>query len=80
METNALLETHLRQLRLPTFKQNYAAFAADAARNNHDHVRYLLALAEVEVAQREQPVLAREPDPAPHQGGTLPGPQGTRGL
>ncbi len=80
METNALLETHLRQLRLPTFKQNYASFAADAARHNHDHVRYLLALAEVEVIQREQPVLdgqSREPHRPPHQGGTLPSPQGT---
>ena len=54
METNALLETHLRQLRLPTFLQNYALFADDAARSNHDHVRYLLALAEAEVVQREQ--------------------------
>ena len=54
METNALLETHLRQLRLPTFLENYATFAEDASRNNRDHVRYLLALAEVEVVQREQ--------------------------
>lgn len=54
METNALLETHLRQLRMPTFLQNYAQFAVDAARNKQDHVRYLLALTEVEVAQREQ--------------------------
>jgi DNA replication protein DnaC len=54
METNALLETHLRQLRLPTFLQNYAQFATDASRNKQDHVRYLLALAEVEVTQREQ--------------------------
>lgn len=54
METNALLETYLRQLRIPTFLQNYAQFAADAARNKQDYVRYLLALTEVEVAQREQ--------------------------
>ena len=54
METNALLETHLRQLRLPTFLQNYAQFATDASRNKQDHVRYLLALAEVEITQREQ--------------------------
>jgi len=59
METNALLETHLRQLRLPAFKQNYASFAEDASRNNHDHVRYLLALVEVEVAQREQNRISR---------------------
>lgn len=59
MEGNELLETHLRQLRLPTFVQNYSSFAEDAARSNHDHVRYLLALAEVEVAQREHNRVAR---------------------
>lgn len=54
METNPLLETYLHQLRLPTFAKNYAQFATDAARNNEDHVRFLLALAEQEVVQREQ--------------------------
>ena len=51
---NALLETHLKALRLPAFLQNYARFAEDAARNNLDYPRYLLALAEQEVAQRER--------------------------
>lgn len=50
METNMLLETHLRKLRMPTFLENYAKFASDAVRNNHDHVRYLLALAEANLA------------------------------
>jgi len=59
METNALLETHLRKLRMPTFLENYAKFASDAVQNNQDHVRYLLALAEVEVSQREQNQRAR---------------------
>lgn len=54
MDTNVLLETHLRKLRIPTFLENYAKFASDAVQNNQDHVRYLLALAEVEVTQREQ--------------------------
>ena len=54
MERNALLETYLRQLRLPGFLRNYQAFATDAARNNLDYPRYLLALAEQEVNQREQ--------------------------
>jgi DNA replication protein DnaC len=54
MKTDALLETHLKALRLPTFLRNYAQFAEDAARNNLDYPRYLLALAEQEVAQREQ--------------------------
>lgn len=59
MAEGALLETYLRQLRLPTFLANYASFAEDASRSNHDHVRYLQALAEVEVAQREQNRIAR---------------------
>jgi DNA replication protein DnaC len=54
METNPLLDTYLRQLRLPTFAKNYAPFAADAAHQKLDHVRYLLSLTEHEVRQREQ--------------------------
>ena len=54
MERNDLLETYLRQLRLPSFARNYQAFAADAARSNLDYTRYLLALAEQEVSKREQ--------------------------
>ena len=54
MEHNDLLESYLRQLRLPSFARNYQAFATDAARNNLDYTRYLLALAEQEVTKREQ--------------------------
>jgi DNA replication protein DnaC len=54
MENNDLLESYLRQLRLPVFLHNYQAFAADAARSNLDYPRYLLALAEQEVNQCEQ--------------------------
>lgn len=54
MTTNPLLETYLRQLRLPTFIKNYQIFAADAARNNFDHVRYLQALVEQEINNRDQ--------------------------
>lgn len=53
-EHNNLLETYLRQLRLPSFVRNYQAFATDAARNNLDYPRYLLALAEQEISKREQ--------------------------
>ncbi len=59
MEENALLESYLRQLRLPTFLKNYSQFAADAARNNLDHPRFLLALAEQEVHQRELNMIQR---------------------
>ena len=54
MEGNLLLETYLHQLRLPHFLKSYQIFAADAARSNQDHVRYLLALAEQEVNQRQR--------------------------
>jgi DNA replication protein DnaC len=47
----------LCQLRLSTFLKYYAQFATDAARNNEDPVRFLLALAEQEVNQRHQNML-----------------------
>lgn len=53
METNLLLESQLKSLRLPTFVQNYRRFAQDAARNNQTYDRFLLALAEQEVSQRD---------------------------
>jgi DNA replication protein DnaC len=53
MERNPLLDSYLRQLRLPTFTKLYPQFAADAARSNHDTLRFLLALAEQEVNQRQ---------------------------
>jgi DNA replication protein DnaC len=53
MERNPLLDSYLRQLRLPTFTKLYPQFAADAARNNHDTLRFLLALSEQEVNQRQ---------------------------
>jgi DNA replication protein DnaC len=59
MEENALLNTYLHQLRLPTFVKNYPQFAVDAARNNLDHTRFLLALAEQEVQQREANMIQR---------------------
>jgi len=54
MENNMLLETYLKRLRLPTFLNNYAKFAEDAARANLTYDRYLLALTEQEIAQREE--------------------------
>lgn len=53
MQQNALLESYLRQLKLPSFAQNYAAFAQDAARTDLSCERYLLALCEAELAQRD---------------------------
>ncbi|MBA3822381.1 MAG: ATP-binding protein [Ktedonobacterales bacterium] len=53
MESQELLESYLRQLHLPTFLQNYQAFAQDAARGNMSNERFLLALCEAEVLQRD---------------------------
>ena len=59
METNLLLDTYLKALRLPMFLQNYRKFAEEAAQGNHSYDRYLLALAEQEAAQRERNRIAR---------------------
>jgi len=52
MDTNLLLESHLKSLRLATFRQQYRQVAEDAARSNLSYDQYLLALADQEVAQR----------------------------
>jgi len=54
MERAMLLETYLKKLRLPTFLHNYARFAEDAARESLGYDRFLLALAEQEVLQRQE--------------------------
>ena len=54
MTTHPLLETYLRQLRLPMFLSNYRKFAEDSAQANLSYDRFLLALAELEVAQHEK--------------------------
>ncbi len=53
MEHHALLETNLKQLKLPTLVQNYRRFAEDAVKAQQGYDAFLLALAEQEVAQRE---------------------------
>jgi len=53
MQHQSLLETYLRQLRLPSFAHNYAAFAQDVARTGLSCERYLFALCEAEIAQRD---------------------------
>jgi DNA replication protein DnaC len=59
METNMLLDTYLKALRLPTFLQNHRKFAEEAAQDNRTFDRFLLALAEQEIAQRERNRIAR---------------------
>ena len=52
-KTSALLDTYLKQLHLPTFVQNYPKLAEEAGRANLTYDKFLLALVEQEVAQRD---------------------------
>jgi DNA replication protein DnaC len=54
MTETLLLDTYLKQLRLPAFLKNYRKFAEDAAQTNLSYDRFLLSLAEQEIAQREK--------------------------
>ena len=54
MEPSQLLVADLKQLHLRAFLAHYARVAEDAARTNLSYERYLLALAEQEIAQRDQ--------------------------
>ena len=53
MSTELLLESYLKSLRLPAFLESYQALAHEAARTNLSYERYLLALAQEEVARQE---------------------------
>jgi DNA replication protein DnaC len=58
MGQNQLLESYLKRLRLPTIARSYLKMAQEAATANLSFERYLLALAEQEVQQREQNAFA----------------------
>jgi DNA replication protein DnaC len=53
MTTELLLESYLKSLRLPAFLESYQTLAHEAARTNLSYERYLLALAQEEVARQE---------------------------
>ncbi len=53
MNTELLLETYLKQLRLPSFLDSYQALAQEAARTNLSYERYLFALAQEEVTRQQ---------------------------
>ncbi len=53
VQHQALLESYLHQFKLPTFAQNYQAFAQDASRTDLSYERYLLALCTAEAEQRD---------------------------
>jgi DNA replication protein DnaC len=48
-----ILESYLRKLYLSAFIRHYEAFAAEAAQSNQGYSRYLLALAEQELLERD---------------------------
>ena len=54
MERLPVLESYLRQLRLPWIGQHYQRLAEEATHANLSYERYLLALVEQEVADRTQ--------------------------
>lgn len=58
-ETTLLLDSYLKQLKLPTIAKAYPTAAREAADRNHDYLTFLTALCEQELRQREQNQLAR---------------------
>ena len=48
-----VLESYLKKLYLATFIRHHEAYAAEAAQSNQSYTRFLLALAEQEVLERE---------------------------
>jgi DNA replication protein DnaC len=55
----AQLDAHLRTLRLPSVKREYAKTAADAVKERTSHESYLLRLLEFEMADRETRAFAK---------------------
>jgi DNA replication protein DnaC len=53
MKQELLLESYLKQLRLPCFAQSHQSLSQEAADTNLTYERYLLALAQEEVASRD---------------------------
>lgn len=54
-----LLAHHLKVLKLPTFLREYDRLARQCAAEGVDHTRYLLRLAELELIERERPLVER---------------------
>lgn len=59
MAQQLLLDSYLKQLRLPSFAEKYGPLAQEAARNNLPYERYLLGLAQEEVGRRERNTIER---------------------
>ena len=54
-----LLQHHLKQLRLPTFQNEYGKLATQCAAEGRDHTQYLLRLCELELIERERRMIER---------------------
>ena len=59
MESNPLLESYLKRLKLPAIARSYMEVARDASERNSSYIEYLLALVEQEVIHREEASLRR---------------------
>jgi len=53
MESDLLLNSYLKRLRLPTVAANYRRFSQEASQTKQSFERYLMALVEAEVQHRE---------------------------
>ena len=58
-DSNHLLHSHLKTLRLPTFKREYEAVARQCAEAEADYESFLLRLAELEVQHRQSQSIER---------------------
>ena len=56
-----LLEHRLKELKLPSFLREYEKMAAQCAAEGVDHPQYLLRLAELELIDRHQRMVAADP-------------------
>jgi DNA replication protein DnaC len=54
MKTEVLLKAHLKKLKLPAFAREYAQAARQCSEKNSQYSEYLLYLAEMELAEREE--------------------------
>jgi hypothetical protein len=64
-KSTVLVKHHLKQLKLPTMHAECEKTAARAARENLDHLAYLLALCELELVDRERRAAERRLKAAP---------------
>lgn len=57
MTTTLLIEAHLKRLKLPTMRRQFASLAREAANANRTYEEFLLTLLEEEVRQRDVSVI-----------------------